>query len=507
MNDWTPRAYDPDFLTGHLPRVMDMLGEGFAVLDAHGVVQYINATAATLFNVEADAVLGWKLVEFPWEITDAAGAPIPKEDHPSLLTLADGTAVPPRVLGVTLPTRDGTLWLEVSTRPLRSPDGAAVEGSVSFFRDVGARVAAEADLRSSRLRFDALTALLPVGIFQADAQGRCLHVNEPWTRISGRSREEALGDGWMDAIHPDDREWVVEAAEAAVRAEGDFQAEHRYTRPDGEVRWVLCQARPFQAPGGEAMGSLGSVTDITEQKTAVAMKDQLIGLVSHELRAPLIAIGGALGHLSGQLEGLDETARRLLDMAVRNTELLQRLVGELLDIDRLTAGAAALSLDEISLRTVAQEATEVVEAVEAGAGVTVDLDAVDAALTVRADHDRILQVLTNLLSNAVKFSAGGATVWVEAHESPEEVVVSVRDTGPGIAPEDTEAIFERFVQAGPDDGRERRGAGLGLAIARAIVLRHGGRIWVESEPGEGSTFYFTVPGEPSPPGADPAPGG
>jgi len=118
----------------------------------------------------------------------------------------------------------------------------------------------------------------------------------------------------------------------------------------------------------------------------------------------------------------------------------------------------------------------------------------DSPLRVDADHDRLLQVLTNLLSNAVKASGPGMRVTVEAEMDQHEVVFAVRDQGRGVPEDVTEQIFERFVRVERGDETDHRGVGLGLAIARAIVTRHGGRIWVESTVGQGSAFYFTVPG-------------
>lgn len=498
MTDWTPRAYDPEFVTGRIFEVVNALEEGFAVLDAEGFVQFMNPAAARMFAVDPEEILGWKLVEFPWEIVDAEGTPLTKEDHPSIRSLVDGVSRDPEILGVSVPTLEHTLWLEVAARPLLAEDGS-VEGSVALFRDIGPRRAAEAALRASRLRFETLASLVPVGIFQTDASGECTYVNEAWCEITGLTAEEALGDGWAQALHPDDRERIWKEWRDAARAAEPFRSEYRFRRPDGGVRWVIGAARLVDAVNGDRPGFIGSVTDVTEQKAAVVLKDQLIGLVSHELRAPLVAISGALGHLERHAAAFDQRDRQLFDMAQRNTRYLRRLVNDLLDLERLEAGADEVTPVPCSLTEVLADAVALVEAAHPERAVTIRTDGVEVAGRVMADHDRLLQVFANLLSNAVRFSPDGGEVVVDAAAEGGEVIVAVRDRGPGIPDESKEKIFDRFVRLGATGGGEaaaasgEAGAGLGLTIARTIVEAHGGRIWVESTPGRGSAFYFTLP--------------
>jgi len=493
MSETTPRAHNPDFMAGRLFEVVNTLEEGFAVLDAAGVVQFMNPAVARVFSVDPDEILGWPLVEFPWEIQSADGEPLPKEEHPSVLALTEGVATTPRVLGVTAPTIEGTVWLEVTARPLFAADGSTVEGSVALFRDISARRTAEQALEMSEQRFQTLTELVPVGIFQTDVGGQCTYVNEACCQIAGFTVAEALGDGWTQALHPDDRDRVWQEWQAAAVSGAGFRSEYRFLHADGDVRWVIGTAIVHRGPDGQPAGFIGSLTDVTDQKAAAMMKDQLIGLVSHELRAPLVAIGGALGHLEPQAAELDEHGKRLYEVAVRNTRLLERLVRDLLEIERLEGGVAKLELESISVGDLMQSAVELIEAVQSGQGAVLHVLGCDPALRVEADHDRLIQVLSNLLANAVKFSGPETQVTVEAELDRAEVVFVVRDQGRGIPDDHTDSIFERFVQIDTGDAADHRGVGLGLAIARAIVTRHGGRIWVESTPGMGSAFYFTIP--------------
>jgi len=209
-----------------------------------------------------------------------------------------------------------------------------------------------------------------------------------------------------------------------------------------------------------------------------------------------------LSFLETHLRDADEEGRRLLEIAQRNAELLERLVRDLLDIDRLEGGQIPLSLKRIALAPLLVEAREAHLAAAEERGVVID-EAPEVAMELTADPDRLLQILNNLLSNAVKFSEPGGRVWIDVIAKADGAEVGVHDHGRGVPAELHEQVFERFVQADPADAAERGGAGLGLAIARAVTHRHGGRIWVENESGGGAAFRFFLPEPPM--GAQPLP--
>jgi signal transduction histidine kinase len=178
-------------------------------------------------------------------------------------------------------------------------------------------------------------------------------------------------------------------------------------------------------------------------------------------------------------------------VALNNTDRLIRLVSDILDIERIESGKVAMELRPEDAREIVQRSVEGINNVAEAAGVKLVSDAESIPLMV--DPDRVLQTLTNLLSNAIKFSEPGREVAVEVRRENGSAVFAVRDEGRGIPPDKLEAIFRRFVQVDASDARQKGGTGLGLAIARSIVQQHGGKIWVESTVGEGSTFYFTMP--------------
>jgi CheY-like chemotaxis protein len=221
------------------------------------------------------------------------------------------------------------------------------------------------------------------------------------------------------------------------------------------------------------------------------MKDEFVSVVSHELRTPLTSIRGALGLLaSGLLTTQPEQGKRMLEIAVNNTDRLVRLINDILDIERIESGKVIMAKETCDAANLMIQAADAIRVIAEKAEVTLSVSPVSARLW--ADPDRIIQTLTNLLGNAIKFSTAGSTVWLTAHLG-EQMLFQVKDQGRGIPADKLETIFERFGQIDASDSRKKGGTGLGLAICRSIVQQHEGRIWAESTLGEGSTFFFTLP--------------
>jgi PAS domain S-box-containing protein len=308
-------------------------------------------------------------------------------------------------------------------------------------------------------------------------------------------------------VHPDDAAEVTRAQTEAASSEGDIHSEYRIVRPDGSVREVRAMGRAVRDESGAAVRLVGTVQDITEQRVVQRMKDEFVGVISHELRTPLTSIRGALGLMAGGAVGaLPPKAQRMADVALNSCERLVRLVNDILDVEKLSAGKLELDLELLPVGVLVDDALEEMRAMAQQAGVTLTAHHSDAV--VFADRDRIAQTLANLLSNAVKFSPEGGVVTVSAGPAPADgggervVLFTVTDQGPGIPTDKLEAIFDRFAQADASDSRAKAGTGLGLPICRGIVEQHGGRIWATSTIGSGSTFTFLLQSANTTPGDD-----
>jgi PAS domain S-box-containing protein len=320
------------------------------------------------------------------------------------------------------------------------------------------------------------------GIITLTPEGRGSFVNPSAARMLGYEPSELQGRVLSDLI-----------VEGDLRAEGAESAgDGTFKRKDGTTFPVIYDNTAIQLEGGGSGGTVLSFVDITERRQIERMKDEFVSVVGHELRTPLTSIRGSLGLMAGGIFGeLDDQGKRMLDIAISNTDRLVRLINDTLDIERIESGR--VTMQQVPCRT-DQLVAQAVEAMR-GQADTVGVRMVTEAdpVLLRADPDRVLQTLTNLISNAIKFSPRGEEVRVTAHGLADMALFSVVDSGRGVPEEMRETIFERFGQVDASDSREKGGTGLGLPIARSIVEQHGGRIWVDSRPGRGSTFWFTLP--------------
>jgi CheY-like chemotaxis protein len=242
---------------------------------------------------------------------------------------------------------------------------------------------------------------------------------------------------------------------------------------------------------GEALGpELAQRQDDAALRSGIVAREEALAVVAHDLRNPLHAISVGVGTLLPRIA--EPTLRRPVERIQRSALRMERLLQDLLDIHAIEGGHFTVSKGEVAPTAVILTALESQQNLAGQTSVIINTDIAPAIPPIEADEERVLQVLENLVGNALKFTPPGGVVTVGARRAPEPgwVFFSVRDTGPGISREHLPHVFDRFWQAQSSD---RRGSGLGLAICKAIVEAHGGRIWVQSEPGKGASFLFTLP--------------
>lgn len=240
-----------------------------------------------------------------------------------------------------------------------------------------------------------------------------------------------------------------------------------------------------------------AISDITEQERLDQLKNEFVSMVSHELRTPLTSIKGYVDMVIDGEAGTTNTEQDMYLHIVRsNTDRLINLVNDLLDISRIESGKITLRLSDVPLQEVVRSVILSLKKQLDAKDMNPTIDMPEKPVMVSADRDRITQVLFNLLSNACNYSPRGASVNIKLVKTDNQVQVDITDTGIGISPEDQARIFTRFYRVDNSMTRQVGGTGLGLHVAKSIIEMHGGRIWVRSEVGKGSTFSFTLPMAP-----------
>ncbi len=366
---------------------------------------------------------------------------------------------------------------------------------IAVVEDINSRKLIQEELRTSEEKYKTLFEILPIGVAIADKDGYILQANPASSEVLGKSIAEEkprnLRDLKWEIIRNDGSkmpvtEWAfLKALEENIVVKNQ---EAGIIKADGKIAWISITAAPIPLEG---YGVAIAYVDITERKQIEQMKEEFLATASHELRTPLTSLRGSLGLLAtGKLGGLSDSGKRLLEFALLDTERLVRLVKDILDLQHLKSGKKTLNFQSCQTDLLLERAAKIVEPIAEKAEVNLSVNAV--SISVVADGDVLIQVLTNLLDNAIKFSQKGSTVWAIARQHPEGVLFIVRDCGRGIPADKLETIFQPFGQADASDSRDRSGTGLGLPICRTIVQQLKGRIWVESTPGAGSSFYVLL---------------
>lgn len=396
---------------------------------------------------------------------------------------------------------DGAIrWVECVAQVERDSAGKAVRMS-GVNVDLTARRDAERALRDSEARFRGLAEAVPEILFTAAADGSCDFASPTLLNYTGLTAEPLLGFGWMTALHPDDAESTASLWGHSVKTGERFEMEYRLRRRDGAYHWFIARATPLRDEAGRIVKWFGAATDIQEQKRTEqdlrgANEDlkQFAWAASHDLKEPLRMVVTFTELLEQRYEGkLDAEGLRYIRYAVEGANRMSALLSGLSEYWRAkehagTPGAAARLEDALgaalgNLRTAIAES---------GAVITHD-----TLPRVRASELPMVQVFQNLVSNAIKYRDPERTPRVHISALRERGFwrVCVEDNGIGIAPEHQRQIFAIFKRL---HSRDRYpGAGIGLALCQTIIEREGGRIWVESSPGKGARFCFTLPEVPS----------
>ena len=355
------------------------------------------------------------------------------------------------------------------------------------------RQQAAAVLREAERRWRFLLNNVQLIVVGRDQSGKVNFINPFFLSLTGYSESEVLGKNWFENFLPPSNQESIQALFSDVLNSNTYPYyQDAILTKSGEARSIAWNNTMLQDSTGKTIGTISIGEDITERQKVEEMKNEFIGIVSHELRTPLTAIQMSLGLLqTGIYANKPDKAQRMIEIALIDTNRLVNLVNDILDLERLESGRAVLEKTVCQAADLMQQAVDGVQAIAAQQNLTLKIAPTDAIVWAAADT--ILQTLTNLLSNAIKFSPLNSVIHLGAERQADNVLFQVSDQGRGIPADKLETVFGRFQQVDASDAREKGGTGLGLPICRSIIERHGGKIWVESTAGRGSTFFFTLP--------------
>ncbi|MFN8661022.1 MAG: ATP-binding protein [Thermomicrobiales bacterium] len=477
--------------------------EAQIVLHPDGAVVAWNPAAARLLRIPTDDAIGSRLTELVPELADLLTNAIPvplsaePDQHRRTLVLRDKTEV---VVDAAV-TRDvGVLRL--------------------ILADASALVAAERQAQSIDLHYRSLLDALPIGftvVSLRDERYPTLYQNDWGIEVSGWGNHEWERDPdfSLKILHPDDREAMLAFRIAFREALGPFDVEYRVVRPDGGVVWLRDWGTVVHDAHGVPDHLVVCLLDVTAQKHAeLALREALddlsaahaevgalsqakseyLSFLSHELRTPLTSIQG-FSELMAEGGLPDDETAEFAGIIHLNAQRLERMISDILDMDRLESGQRHLRRQRVDLAAVILEVVETLSGL--GHDHDISLAVAGDLPPLGADGDLLTIVFTNVIGNAIKYTPPAGRIAIAVSQPvPTQVEIAVSDTGPGVPPEALEKIFQRFARLTRDERQLIVGSGLGLPIARQIVELHGGQIWAENVDG-GARFVVRLPVERS----------
>jgi PAS domain S-box-containing protein len=385
-------------------------------------------------------------------------------------------------------------WFSDQRRLVRDEHGKPV-ALVGISRDITDIKRVQKELADSEHIYRSIGELIPFGVWTTDAAGQATYISPSFCELVGKTEEEILRFGWLETLDPETLERTISEWKRTIATGGFWNRTHKVMGIDGQYHYVLARGAPIKDEEGAILGWGGVNIDLTEQKRneenlarSNAELQQFVYVASHDLQEPLRSVVSYLSLLDRRYGNeLSQQGKEYLKFALEGGARMRMLIDDLLDYSRVdTNGKEFACVDMNAL--VADTITLLKGPIEEVKAEIV----IDPLPTVMADRSQIIQVMQNLLTNAIKFHGPEQPkIRISATPGSREWIFSVRDNGIGLDTVYVTKIFQMFQRLHTRD--KYPGTGVGLAISKKIVERHGGRIWVESEEGKGATFFFTLP--------------
>lgn len=448
------------------------------VTDAQGNPEFASVRWKTYSGIESRGEKEWKALVHPDDYDNINAAWV----H-SLTTGDMYTAE------VRLKNKDGQYkWHAVIGVPVLDKDNKIVKW-VGAFTDIHEQKEAIETLKESEKQFSTLANNIQNLTWIADSEGYIFWYNERWYDYTGTTLEEMKGWGWEKVHHPDHIERVVNFVKKAWKKNEPYEMTFPLRGADGKYRWFLTRVFPVNDVEGKILRWVGTNTDIEDQKIKEERKDEFISIASHELKTPLTTVKGYLQLLELSLDVNNEDANLYVKKASQSINRLNELISELLDVSKIRLGKLNYTISTFNFNDMVDSTVENIQ-LTSPTHTIIKTGKVYGDVT--GDKNRLEQVVINLLNNAIKYSPGASEVLINVEQENDKIKVSVKDTGIGMSKGSLNQIFEKYHRI-EEHAQHFQGLGIGLYISYEIIQRHNGKLWVESEPGKGSIFYFTLP--------------
>jgi PAS domain S-box-containing protein len=384
---------------------------------------------------------------------------------------------------------DGEIrWLSEIGDVIRDKSKEAVR-MLGIVRDITRRKQMEEALQQSEDNYRTLVESSPDGVISLDAEGHIIDSNKSACQLLGYAKGEIKGKDVRELLISDMSD---ELHLDQLIQQSQLEDELKIRQREGQVIPVWAKTATLFGMDGNIRRIIIYVRDITEHKRLDQLKDEFIGLVSHELRTPLTIIIGSLNTVLSEGPRLSPNEiNQLLKDASLEAESLSHLLGNLLELSRVQAEQLLLYTEPINIKKVVQETVDKIKRQSSVHQFVIEIE--KTLPTVHVDPLRLERILYNLLENAIKYSPKGGKIRVFAKPDREYLIIEIVDEGVGISIRDQAKLFKPFQRLEQSKLEKVEGAGLGLIVCQRLVEAHGGRIWVESEPGHGSKFFFTLP--------------
>lgn len=388
-----------------------------------------------------------------------------------------------------------TGYFNFTYKALRDENGE-IYGILNMAVDVTEMVKSRELLKESESRFRQLADLMPEKVANTDAKGNFIYFNQGWLDYTGLNRTQLISQGWVNFIHPSEKDEFLISWQNSLDSGADFEMEFRYLNKKNKYKWHLSRAEAVTDENGNIQMWICTATEIQKIKAEEKRKEDFLKMVSHELKTPITSIKGYVHLLLSILKARKQeqlapaSFQTYLERVDHQIGRLTRLISEMLDLSRIEKNKLEFQKETFSLNKLVEETVQDIGYTNTEHNIKITGD---YQCKVYGDKDRIGQVLINLMTNSIKYSPFSPDIEVGIREAKNgKVSVSVKDFGIGIGKENQKKIFKRFYRVDGNSEETYSGFGIGLYLANEIITRHNGSLRVKSELGKGSVFTFTL---------------